>query len=148
MYCHLKSYSCTSSGNRILPESWNLRKFPSNDWCIKIRTNLSTVSLLCMVRILMHQTLHRYVFQHSLKDVIQTVLEKAYSILLTEQLFWRSTEILSNPTFGQEIIQLQKAHRCHIYILSCFGNHYFGHFIKAKLIYKILATIFRISSLT
>ena len=29
MYCHLKSYSCTSSGTRILPESRNLRKFPS-----------------------------------------------------------------------------------------------------------------------
>ena len=24
MYCHLKSYSCTSSGNRILSESQNL----------------------------------------------------------------------------------------------------------------------------
>ena len=29
----------------------------NNVWCIKIRTNLSTVSLLCLVRILMHQTL-------------------------------------------------------------------------------------------
>ena len=28
-----------------------------NVWCIKIRTNLSTVSLLCLVRFLMHQTL-------------------------------------------------------------------------------------------
>ena len=29
MYCHLNSYSCTSSGTRILPESRNLRKYPS-----------------------------------------------------------------------------------------------------------------------
>ena len=29
MYCHLKSYSCTSSGTRILPESGNLWQYPS-----------------------------------------------------------------------------------------------------------------------
>ena len=29
MYCHLKSYSCTSSGSRILPESRNLWQYPS-----------------------------------------------------------------------------------------------------------------------
>ena len=29
MYCHLKSYSCTSSGTRILPESRNLWQYPS-----------------------------------------------------------------------------------------------------------------------
>ena len=29
MYCHLKSYSCTSSGTRILPESQNLWQYPS-----------------------------------------------------------------------------------------------------------------------
>ena len=29
MYCHLKSYSCTSSGTRILPESRNLWHYPS-----------------------------------------------------------------------------------------------------------------------
>ena len=28
MYCHLKSYSCTSSGARILPESRNLWQYP------------------------------------------------------------------------------------------------------------------------
>ena len=36
------------------------RKRWNNVWCIKIRTNLSTVSLLCLVRILMHQTLNWY----------------------------------------------------------------------------------------
>ena len=29
MFCHLKSYSCTSSGTRILPESRNLWQYPS-----------------------------------------------------------------------------------------------------------------------
>ena len=29
MYCHLKSYSCTSSGTRILPESRKLWQYPS-----------------------------------------------------------------------------------------------------------------------
>ena len=74
------------------------------------------------------------------KTLFQTVLEKAYSILLTEQLFWRSTEIRTEqPNFWPRNNTTAKAHRCHIYILSCFGNHYFGHFIKAKFIYKILA---------
>ena len=29
MYCHLKSYSCTSSGTRILPESRNIWQYPT-----------------------------------------------------------------------------------------------------------------------
>ena len=29
MYCHLKSYSCASSGTRIMPESRNLWQYPS-----------------------------------------------------------------------------------------------------------------------
>ena len=29
MYCHLKSYSCTSSGTRILPKLQNLWQYPS-----------------------------------------------------------------------------------------------------------------------
>ena len=37
--------------------SWGKLARSCNDWCIKIGTNLSTVSLLCLVRFLMHQTL-------------------------------------------------------------------------------------------
>ena len=29
MYCHLKSYSCTSSGARKIPESRNLWQYPN-----------------------------------------------------------------------------------------------------------------------
>ena len=41
MYCHLKSYSCTSSGTRILPESRNLWQYPSSTASTGINNSLN-----------------------------------------------------------------------------------------------------------
>ena len=46
MYCHSKSYSFTSSGTRILPESRNLRKYPSTT-AVVLNCSTKLTNFLC-----------------------------------------------------------------------------------------------------
>ena len=46
MYCHLKSYSCTSSGTRILPESGNIWQYPSTTASTGITLQMTVESIL------------------------------------------------------------------------------------------------------